>query len=148
MREYPCKGYIRLLTAAECHLFFSGGRAPRAAGAVRPPGMVWLRTRLGLVAEARNGSLEHRLLIRPIKPPIPLDWPASALYLYAETLFLAGDYWAFTVLMLARAAAAELLTGSDVYWCTKGTHLAQAKDMVRVAYAAQAAKAALEEIAK
>ena len=111
--------------------------------------MAWLRTRLGLVAEVRKRSLEHHLLTtRPMELLAPTDWPASALFLYAETLFVDGDYWAFTVLMLARPAAANLLLEADVYWCTKAPQVTQARDMVRVAYAAQAAKAALDEIAK
>lgn len=142
-------GYIRLLTDSEFWWYFESSPESRAQDNLEPAGMIWLPTRLGLAAEARRGSLEHQMLTAPwyfTAHSNPGNWPDSALFVFAETLFLDGQHVDFTTLMHARPAVADLLLGAIVRWHTNPCRVTRAQDLIRVAYAAREARAALKEI--
>ena len=151
MMNYNSSGYIRLLTRDEQYAHFERRHRsppPPPEDPRQPTGMLWLRTRLNLGVEVRLCSLEHQILVTPIDPPAPAGWPSSAMFLYAETLFKSKDYKEFVAVMLAHPAAADMLLASDLRWRSGRRSGNQAKDLVRVAYAWQAAIAALKESEK
>lgn len=149
MRVYSSCGYIRLLTDSEFWPYFESSPGSREEDRLRPEGMVWWPTRLGLAAEVRRGSLEHQMLTAPLyfaAHKNPGNWPDSALFLWGEAVFLCGLQDAFCALMLARPALAEMLLGASVRWHKNPCRLTRAQDLVRVAYAARAARSALQEL--
>lgn len=142
-------GYIRLLTDSEFWSYFESTCESRELVKLEPAGMIWLRTRLGLAAEAIKGSLEHQMLTAPLYFSAHLNtgnWPDSALFLWAETLFLDGQHAAFAALMIARPAVADMILGASVRWHTNPCRVTRAQDLIRTAYAARAAMAALQEL--
>lgn len=151
MTSYSSSGHIRLLNHEEFWAYFESSGESRAEDKLEPPGMIWLRTRLGIAAEVRKGSLEHQMLTAPwyfTAHSNPGNWPDSSLFVHAEALFLDGQHAVFTALMLDRPVLAEMFLGASVRWHTNPCRVTRAQDLIRTAYAARAARAALHELGR
>lgn len=144
-------GYLRLLNKKDFLKRWNVDASWPERSTLAKLGFGWYPTRLELPAEVRNGSLEHQMLTAPwyfdAHEYNPV-WPDSALFLYAEALFLKGRHPEFCALVIAQPAVAKLISRATVRWPEHRCRLTQAQDLVRTAYARNAAQAVLLELQK
>ena len=119
---------------------------------VQPGGMRWLTTRLGVLVEVLEGSMEHHLCLISSYQPTPdeiAEWPTSALYFAAENYLLTKNFQDLIKLLLRHEGVAKLFLSAEAYggqMRLSSRNLEKAQNLVRVLYAAGAARAALREI--
>ena len=139
-------GHLRFLDFAEYDLYVEFCRQ------VQPGGMRWLTTRLGVLVEVRENSIEHHLCLVKSYRPTPEElaaWPTSALYFAAENYLLIKNFQGLSELLLRHAGVAKLFLSAEAYggqMRLSSRNLEKAQNLVRVLCAAGAARAALREI--
>ena len=141
------RGYIRRLNSKD----FCAMVKPNHFVALAALGFTWLPTRMGLGAEVRRGSIEHQILSVPLyfdEHAYDPKWADSCLFLFSEVLFFKGQHPEFCALIIARPAIAEFILGAKVRWHKNPCSTTCVQNLVRSAYAQQAARAALQELQK